>query len=221
MLWAEDVQLESPAPGVMVRTLVGKKTAWRPPELRSPDMPRPHIAIVHAYLVPGSGPLVFEREPGANCVISVFGGDEKTVLLIKGDAGAESPEVPLDASCALVPVKHAGASVQISAKPGGAPAEILILEGAPTRDEVVWQGPFVAASKRELTTMFRKYQEGSLCAPWPWPKSTVTHGSEPRFEDFGKGKIKKEAISPAALAWPADPNLRVGKQLRQTVQLFP
>ena len=50
-----------------------------------------------------------------------------------------SPEVSLDASCALVAVSRSGVSIAVSAKPGGAPAEILLLEGAPTGGDVVWQ----------------------------------------------------------------------------------
>merc|ERR1711970_82847 len=81
----------------------------------------------------------------------------------------------------------------------GAAAEILILEATPTGDEVCWHGPFVAASKAELRAMFERYQDGTMCARWPWSKNIVTHGVEPRFNDIGDGhRDTRDAISPAA-----------------------
>lgn len=57
---------------------------------------------------------------------------------------------------------------------GGAPAELLLLQGRPIGEPVVQHGPFVMNTRDEIRAAIHDYQRGAF-GRWPWPSDAPVH----------------------------------------------
>jgi len=82
-------------------------------------------------------------------------------------------------------------SAPVALENGNAPAEFLLLQGAPIGQPVAQSGPFVMNSERELQQAFADFHQTRF-GGWHWASSGPVHGSDPaRFLRHPDGRIER------------------------------
>jgi redox-sensitive bicupin YhaK (pirin superfamily) len=131
-----------PAPGVLLRVVVGEQQG-----VRSPVGPLLHpIAMIDAHLDAGST-AELELDPEARAVLlvvagSVRVGDDELAQHVVATAEGPSPLLRLEA--------------------GSDGAEVLVLAGRPIREPVVFGGSFALSSPERLADARRRYDRGEM-----------------------------------------------------------
>lgn len=167
---------------VIAGTLDGR-TPTAPPPNSWAARPEADLAIWHIAMAPGA---TWELPPatGPDTVrtLYVFEGDG---LLIG------SHHVDADTG-ALVDAKRA---IELTAD-GGAPVEILLLQGRPIGEPVARYGPFVMNTEAEIRQAFTDYQATAF-GGWPWDVDAPNHGpSKGRFAVHADGRTEERELPP-------------------------
>jgi hypothetical protein len=178
MLWAEDIPILAPAPGVIVEVFAGFLDGHRapaPPPDSWASQPRADLAIWLIALDPGAGWVLPPAPTGVNRMLHFFDGDDVTVgsARISPRIGARLlPEAPVSLH------NHGGA------------AQFLLLQGRPIGAPVFQMGPFVMNSAEEITQALMDYRRTQF-GGWPWDQPDPVHPrTEGRFAIHADGRIE-------------------------------
>jgi redox-sensitive bicupin YhaK (pirin superfamily) len=132
-------------------------------------------------------------EPGARWKLPrASGGDSTRVLYVfEGDTvDVDGTVVANDTGVVLAPT----ADVPIVA--GGAPVEMLLLQGRPIGEPVAQYGPFVMNTQDEIQQAFADYRATQF-GGWPWPDEAPTHGRDRgRFARHVDGRVEEAEPAP-------------------------
>jgi quercetin 2,3-dioxygenase len=101
-------------------------------------------------------------------------GVNRTLYLFSGDpVKIGDREVPNGVAARI------RAEVPVTLTNGGAPAEILMLQGRPIGEPVVQHGPFVMNTRQEIVQAIDDYQRGTF-GRWAWRDDAPVHARESR-----------------------------------------
>lgn len=162
---------ESTLNGVKVRVIAGEALG-----VKSQVETYTDVAIIHATIDPSAEWIhklpaghatcfAYLQSSGAPLEVAVAAGEEE------GDATAGAVPPPLlpvhhtaffrgeESRGGVVKLRHPGG-------PGSAPAEVLLLSGAPLRERVVAQGSMVMNTERQVAEAYRDYQAGTFGPTW-------------------------------------------------------
>lgn len=165
MLWADQVPVAAPVPGVDVTVIAGSfgdVGAVDPP----PDSWAAGdngVEIWHVRLSADATVALPAAVDGANRVLYLFEGSG---LEIEGQALGANHGAIVDPSRSL--------NVAASSE-----AEFMVLSGRPIGEPVAQHGPFVMNDRAGIEQAFRDYQTTGF-GGWPWPTNDPVHGPEPR-----------------------------------------
>ncbi|MBI4081623.1 MAG: pirin family protein [Candidatus Lambdaproteobacteria bacterium] len=166
MLWSQDI------PTVTARDPEGRETrvtvvAGRLGGVRAPAPPprswaaRPEsdVAIWPIAMAPGARWVLPAAAPGTTRTAYVHRGEALTLggRTIEGHAAVR---LRPDADVAL--------------DNGGAPCEVLLLQGRPIGEPIAQYGPFVMNSRAEILQAFADYRQTEF-GGWPWPSDGPVH----------------------------------------------
>jgi hypothetical protein len=134
------------------------------------------------------------RERGVNRSLYFFEGER---LFVGGH--------PFDVGTAI----DFGTAGEATLLNGGAPAELLMLQGRPIAEPVSHYGPFVMNEPHEIRTAISDYQRTRF-GDWPWPSDEPVHDRDSlRFARHADGRLERgggdEALDDAGAAMPALP----------------
>ncbi len=185
MLWSEEVPrhvfTDEAGREVVLTAMAGAYGGMAPPAPPPNSWaakPENNVAIWTLNLAPGARFMLPPAPAQAHRVIYLFSGESAQV------AGVE---VKLPRVVQL----RADAAVEVVA--GGAPVELLMLQGNPIREPVAQQGPFVMNTQQELQQAFADFRRTRF-GGWPWPKDDPTHPrSARRFARHADGKVEERA----------------------------
>lgn len=202
MLWAEHLPrvdlLDDEGRRTTVTVIAGSYNDAVPP---SPpphswaSRPESDLAIWHITLAPGAT-WALPAAAGATTgrTLYVF---EAESLSIDGTSVGNDTATLLEPQ-RLVPIIN-----------GGAPSELLLLQGRPIGEPVAQYGPFVLNDRAGIEQAFADYQRTGF-GGWPWPTDDPVHGSsDQRFARHADGR-REEAPggAPAGLSGTGQPGTR-------------
>jgi redox-sensitive bicupin YhaK (pirin superfamily) len=136
-----------PAPGVLLRVVVGEQQG-----VRSPVGPLLHpITMVDAHL-----------EPGATADLELDPDDRAVLLVVAGSVRVGGDELDQH-----VVATSEGPSPLLRLEAGGGGAQVLVLAGRPIREPVVFGGSFAMSTRERLAEARRRYDRGEMGALAP------------------------------------------------------
>ncbi len=184
MLWNEDIPRrtfkDDAGRGTEVAIVAGSLDGTRapaPPPKSWASRADADVAIWTIKLEPGARfTLPPAENPKTRRTIYFFEGEELTIGGKRFD-------------------HHAGiglrANTHVELVNGGAPAEILLLQGRPIGERVVQHGPFVMNSPDEIRKAMLDYRRTQF-GGWPWPEESPTHPRDAgRFARHADGRVEK------------------------------
>jgi redox-sensitive bicupin YhaK (pirin superfamily) len=141
--------------------------------------PDADVAIWHIQLDAGAQVVLpAAAGPDTARVLYVFEGD--TVRIAEAEVGNDTGVV-------------VRAEAELTVTAGGAPVEILLLQGRPIGEPVAQYGPFVMNTQAEIEQAFADYRRTQF-GGWPWPDEAPTHGRETaRFARHVDGRVERPA----------------------------
>jgi redox-sensitive bicupin YhaK (pirin superfamily) len=183
MLWAEDIPVVEPAPGVRVDVVTGPIDDQKPPS-PPPDSwaarPDSDMAIWVIRLEPGAEWELPTAPPGVNRTLHCHGGADVEIAGTRIESGVGvrlRPEV-------AATLTNRGSEI----------ARFLLLQGRPIGAPVFQMGPFVMNSPEELRQAVDDYRR-TMFGPWPWNGPGPTHArSDGRFAIHVDGRVERREI---------------------------
>ncbi len=184
MLWAEDIPVIQPAPGVTVEVVAGAIDGHRPPA-PPPDswasQPGSDLAIWVIMMEPGSQWQLPAAPPGVNRMVHCHEGD---------DVGVGDSVIGAGVGARLRP------DVAAVLENRGGPARFILLLGQPIGAPVFQMGPFVMNSAEELRQAVDDYHRTQF-GGWPWSRRDPVHDrSEGRFAIHADGRVEHRDMIP-------------------------
>ncbi len=185
MFWKEQVPVfqHADASGrgtevTVVAGALGEVQPLAPPPSSWASRPEASVGVWSILMEAGARWTPPQAPEGVQRVFYVFGGEGVSFggrRVERGHAAQVRPEVP----CELVN--------------GGAPAEVLMLQGRPIGEPVVQRGPFVMSSAAEIQQTMQDYQRTGF-GGWPWRGAGPVHGREEgRFAKHADGRGERPA----------------------------
>lgn len=208
MLWDEEVpvftMLSEGGRRTTVRTIAGKppcgETFEPPPHSWAAD-PENAVQILHVWMEGGAVWEFLRAADKSNCLIYVFGGEpESAVTVSSASISAETVKRGQGAH-----MENTG-EVRFQFRAVGS-AEILILEGMPIGEPVVWHGPMVTESDGAMAAAMTRYFTGQM-GKWQHEDKAPVHQGEARFAKYGD-RMGPPPNSTSMHPWPADPSCRL------------
>ena len=186
MFWAHDVPqrtFKDDGGRQIDVTIVAGELAGATPPAPPPDSwaasGESDIAVWTIKLAPGARWTLPRARPGSNRVLYFFEGES---LDVAGTTTGPGHAIQLHAD-QPVPLEN-----------GGAPAELLLLQGKPIGEPVVHHGPFVMNSPDEIRATILDYQRAGF-GEWKWPTNAPVHPRERgRFAVHADGR--EENVDP-------------------------
>ena len=188
MLWSEDTprieHFDDDGRRTEVTVIAGPlagSTPPAPPPNSWAARPEADLAIWHIAMASGA---TWELPPAA-------GPDTVRTLYVFEGAGLliGSHHVDVDTG-ALVDASRA---IELTAD-GGAPVEILLLQGRPIGEPVARYGPFVMNTEAEIRQAFTDYQANAF-GGWPWEVDAPNHGpNKGRFAAHADGRTEEREL---------------------------
>jgi len=183
MLWAEDIPVVEPAPGVRVDVVTGPIDDQKPPA-PPPDSwaarPDSDMAIWVIRIDPGGTWEIPPAPAGVNRTLHCHAGSDVEIggtRIERGVGVRLRPEVPV-----------------ILANGGEEAARFLLLQGRPIGAPVFQMGPFVMNSPEELRQAVMDYRRTQF-GPWPWDGPSPTHArSDGRFAIHVDGRVERREM---------------------------
>jgi len=85
--------------------------------------------------------------------------------------------------------------------------EMLVLEGMPIGEPVVWHGPMVTESDQAMGAARMRYRNGEM-GEWSHSDRAPVHWGSDRFADYGQVK-QLPKVTNRVREWPAIPQQRL------------
>ena len=128
-----------------------------------------------------------EFEPGATFTLpQAPAGVRRTLYLFEGDKVQFQERTVSQNSLVMVRPDR-----DVTLTNGGAPAQLLMLQGRPIAEPVAQHGPFVMNTRAELHQAYDDYRRTQF-GGWPWPSSAPVHPREAgRFAIHADGREEK------------------------------
>jgi redox-sensitive bicupin YhaK (pirin superfamily) len=179
MIWSDDLPVvrEDGAAITVIAGALRDSSVPAPPPDSYAARPDADVAIWHIALDAGATwtlPTAVSAETVR--VLYVFEGD--TVRIADVEVGNDTGVV-------------VDADVPVALTAGGAPVEILLLQGRPIAEPVAQYGPFVMNTEEQIHQAFADYRETQF-GGWPWPTEAPDHGRDtPRFARHPDGREER------------------------------
>jgi quercetin 2,3-dioxygenase len=158
---------------VLVAGALGGHTPQAPPPSSWAARPEADVAVWTLQMEPHASWMLPRATPEANRVLYFFAGEALAVgerKVSPGHAIQLRPDAP-------TPLAN-----------GGAPTELLMLQGRPIGEPVVQHGPFVMNTPEEIRQAMRDYQSTGF-GGWPWASDGPVHPREKgRFAIHADGR---------------------------------
>ncbi len=134
------------------------------------------LAIWSIRMAPDARWTLPPAAPGTNRTLYFFDGASLRVAEQAIDRGHGVRLVP---------------DVAVQLENGGAPGDLLLLQGRPIAEPVAQYGPFVMNTQSEIQQAFRDYQRTRF-GGWPWDDDAPVHPREGgRFARHADGRIER------------------------------
>ncbi len=163
MLWAPDIPVLQPAPGVEIEVIAGPLDGESPPS-PPPDSwasrPEADVVVWHLTIAPGGTWELPLDSP-------------RTVYCYEGSGSFGGTAI--DRDNAATAVGERPETVTLQAGPDGLMA--LVLGGRPIAEPVASYGPFVMNTEQEIRQAFMDYRSTEF-GGWPWAEPGPTHGAD-------------------------------------------
>lgn len=166
MIWSKEIpeRLVKDAQGKETRiTLIAgafdQEKVPAPPPHSWAAQPESEVAVWNLRMQPGASVTLPAASAGVTRTLYLFDGQSATVggQPLPGRHGA-----------------HFEADAPVTVVNGGAPAELLMLQGRPIAEPVARYGPFVMNTAEEIQQAYRDYRRTRF-GTWPWPNDAPIH----------------------------------------------
>jgi hypothetical protein len=212
MLWNEQIpvneQVTASGERAIVRTIAGlgsEKAGRVPPDSWAAD-PKNAVQVLHVWMEEGAEWNLQRAAPDSNCVVYVFGGDSKAYIVGSKVGQKGKREIVNRGNGAQF--SNTGA-VNIPLKAHGGSVELLVLEGMPIGEPVVWNGPMVTESEKAMGAAVNRYRSGQM-GQWTHADRAPVHWGQDRFADYGaQDKSQPPTTKVYDEDWPAVPRQRL------------
>merc|ERR1712050_16221 len=212
MLWNERIPVSEHqsvnGKRTLVRTIAGPGLLDAglapPPESWAAD-PANAVQVLHVWMEEGAEWDLTRIAAQSNCTFYVFGGGSQGSIIagIGGEEGSRGHEKVGRGHGAQLS-NNGALNVRLCAV--GDWLELLVLEGMPINEPVVWHGPMVTESDRAMSAAMSRYRRGEM-GYWTHTDRAPVHWGSDRFADYGASD--KPPVSNDAVDWPATPQQRI------------